>query len=109
MVVAYLEKTRDSFIEEKMNIQAKLTEYLVLQREHIEFVKLLEKESDCKFEVFTPRNINNSHKKKIEELKIRQKEIEININELQLNLKNIEEKLDEINLVICEARCRLNE
>ena len=107
MVIAYLEKIRERFIEEQVDVQAKLTEKLILQKENIQFIKLLEENTDSNFEAFTPRTVNSFHKRKIEELKIELKTIEIDINELELSLQNIENELEEINIVLKDTKEKL--
>ena len=107
MIFAYLEKIRDKYIEEKINIESKITEAIISRKENVEFIKLLEENNDDNFEVFTPRTVNNFHKKKIEELKNEQKEIEYKINQLQDSLHNIENELEEVNSVIKDAKERL--
>ena len=109
MIVAYLEKIKGEFIEEKTDIESKLSESIVMKKEHIEFIKLLEKNDDSNMEAFTPRSVINSfHKRKIEELKAEQREIELKISEIEMNLKNINDKIDEINLVIEDTKKRLD-
>jgi len=107
MVVAYLEKIKDGFIEEKVDIQSKLTDALIIKKENIEFIKLLEQNNDTNFEVFTPRTVNSFHKKKIEELKEEQKNIEEFINELKVKLENIDKEIEEVSLVISIAKEKL--
>ncbi|MBQ6844053.1 MAG: hypothetical protein IJO60_05385 [Agathobacter sp.] len=107
MVVAYLEKIKDGFIEEKVDIQSKLTDALIIKKENIEFIKLLEQNNDSNFEVFTPRTVNSFHKKKIEELKEEQKNIENFINELKVKLENIDKEIEEVSLVISIAKEKL--
>lgn len=107
MVVAYLEKIKDGFIEEKVDIQSKLTDALIIKKENIEFIKLLEQNNDTNFEVFTPRTVNSFHKKKIEELKEEQKNIEEFINELKEKLENIDKNIEEVSSVISVAKEKL--
>lgn len=107
MVVAYLEKIKDGFIEEKVDIQSKLTDALIIKKENIEFIKLLEQNNDTNFEVFTPRTVNSFHKKKIEELKEEQKNIEEFINELKEKLENIDKDIEEVSSVISVAKEKL--
>jgi hypothetical protein len=104
MVVTYLEKIRDGFLDEKVYIERKLTEALIVQKENIEFIKLLEQNNDSNFEAFTPRTVNSLHKKKIEELKIEQDSNSAYIEKLNIELQNVNEKLDEVNAVISVAK-----
>lgn len=107
MVIAYLEKIRDKFIEEQVDIQTRLTEKLILQKENIQFIKLLEENTDSNFEVFTPRTVNTFHKRKIEELKVEIRTNEIEINDLKLTLESIENELEELNIVIKDTKDKL--
>lgn len=107
MVIAYLEKIRNQFMKQKIDIQSKLTDSMIIQKENIEFIKLLEENTDSHFEGFTPRTINSFHKRKIEELKIEHASLEKEICELKQSLKNIENELLEINLVIKDTKEKL--
>lgn len=107
MVVTYLEKIRDKYLEERIDISAKLNETLVLQKENVEFIKLLEQNNDSNFEAFTPRTINSFNKTKIVELKEEQKVLENNISNLKLNLEMVEKEIEEVSLVIKEAKEKL--
>lgn len=109
MVIAYLEKKRNKLLEENIEIQSKLTDVLTLRKENIEFIKLLEENTDFNFEVFTPRAVNTFHKRKIEELKNEQNSIECEIEELQNKIKSIESELEEINLIIKDTKEKLGE
>lgn len=104
MVVTYLEKIRDKFLEEKIDMDAKLTESLIIHKENVTFIKLLEQNNDEHFEAFTPRTVNSFHKKKIEELKEEQIMIETQIDELKLGLENIEKEIEEVTNVIKAAK-----
>lgn len=104
MVVTYLEKIRDKFMQEKIDINTRLTEYIILHKENIEFIKLLEMNNDDNFEAFTPRTVNTFNKKKIEELKMEQKNIEVCIDELKLCLEDLEKEIEEVTNVIKIAR-----
>lgn len=104
MVVTYLEKIRDKFMEEKIDIQTRLTDTLMIHKENVEFIKLLEQNNDTNFEVFTPRTVNSFHKRKIEELKEEQKVIENLIQELESKLENIDSEIEEVSTIISIAR-----
>lgn len=104
MVVAYLEKIRDKFIEERIEINAKLTEFQITHKENVEFIKLLELNNDDNFEAFTPRTVNSFNKKKIGELKEEQKLLEVRIDDLKLDLENIEKEIVEVTAIIKVAK-----
>ena len=107
MVVAYLEKIKNKFIEQRIDIETKLADSLIKQRENIEFIKLLEQNSDLNFEGFTPRTVNTFEKRKMEELKIEQNNIENYIQKLKDDLEKIEKEIDEVSLVIKFAKEKL--
>ena len=107
MVVTYLEKIRDKYLEERIDISAKLNETLVLQKENVEFIKLLEQNNDSNFEAFSPRTINSFNKTKIVELKEEQKVLENNISNLKSDLEMVEKEIEEVSLVIKEAKEKL--
>ena len=107
MVVIYLKKIRDKYLEERIDISVKLNEALVLQKENVEFIKLLEQNNDSNFEAFTPRTINSFNKTKIVELKEEQKVLENNISNLKSDLEMVEKEIEEVSLVIKEAKEKL--
>lgn len=107
MVVTYLEKIRDKFIEEKIEINEKLNQSLITHKENTEFIKLLELNNDDNFEAFTPRTINSFNKRKIGELKDEQKVLENTIDEIKQRLQNIEKEIEEVNQVIKVAKEKL--
>lgn len=107
MVITYLEKIRDDFIEKKININSRLSETTILYKENVELIKLLEQNNDSNFEAFTPRTVNSFQKKKIMELKEEQNTIENEIKNLNIELENIKKEIEEVTEVIKEARRKL--
>lgn len=107
MVVTYLEKIRDKFIEEKIEINEKLNQSLITHKENTEFIKLLELNNDDNFEAFTPRTINSFNKRKIGELKDEQKVLENTIDQIKQRLQNVEKEIEEVNQVIKVAKEKL--
>lgn len=107
MVVTYLEKIRDKFIEEKIEINEKLNQSLITHKENTEFIKLLELNNDDNFEAFTPRTINSFNKRKIGELKDEQKVLENTIDEIKQRLQNVEKEIEEVNQIIKVAKEKL--
>ena len=104
MVVAYLNRIRDEFIEAKADIQTRLDKTLIKKKENAEFIKLLEKESNSSFEGFTPRTVNSFHKMKIEELKSEQERNEVIIQNSGEELEKINNKIKEVDAVILYAK-----
>jgi len=104
MVVSYLEKLREEYQEEHINISTKLSIANNELRETVEILKVLELNIDRNFEAFTPRQVDGFNKRKIEELKVEQTNIEEKISMLQTKLMILDDKLTELNKVIKVAK-----
>lgn len=104
MVVNYLEKIREKFQNELIDLNLLLNKALAEYRENIEIIKLLEINNDPNFESFTPRPVNSFNKTKIMELKEEQKVLETRISDLKNKVASIESELDEVNEVIKVAK-----
>ena len=104
MVVSYLEKIRDKFQNELVELNASLNQILNKQRENVEIIKLLESNDDPYFESFTPRPVNSFNKKKILELKEEQKVLEDRIIELKDKIEGVEKEIKEVSEVIRVAK-----
>ncbi len=107
MVVGYLEKIKNKFVEDKMEKDAELIKLSIQYKENAAFIQILEKENNESFEAFTPRTVNNHHKKKMEEMKAEQKLIEEQIENLNAELKSLEKELEEIERVIKVAKRKI--
>ena len=104
MVVNYLEKIREKYQNELVDLNLLLNKALSEQRETIEIIKLLEVNNDPNFESFTPRPVNSFNKTKIIELKEEQKVIENRISELKEKVEAVEKELSEVTEVIKVAK-----
>ena len=104
MVVNYLEKIREKFQNELIEVRLLLNKKLSEQRENIEIIKLLEMNDDPNFESFTPRPVNSFNKTKIIELKEEQKVIEQDLIELKEKVSAIEKEIEEVTEVIRVAK-----
>lgn len=104
MVVNYLEKIREKFQREEIEVKLLLNKKLSGHRENIEIIKLLEKNDDPNFESFTPRPVNSFNKSKIIELKEEQKVLEQDITHLKEKLNLIENEIEEVTEVIRVAK-----
>lgn len=104
MVVEYLEKIRDKYNEERIELSRYLNDILKLHKENYEFIKVLQVNEDTNFESFTPREVNSFNKKKILELKENQKYLENKMEEISSDLQKIDEELEEIRNVIKIAK-----
>ena len=104
MVVNYLEKIREKYQSEAIELNLLLNKALSEQKENIEIIKLLEVNDDPNFESFTPRPVNSFNKTKIAELKEEQKVLEQRIAELQDKIKSVNEEIAEVTEVIKVAK-----
>ena len=104
MVVNYLEKIREKFQNEEIELNLSLNKALSEQKENIEIIRLLEANDDPYFESFTPRPVNSFNKNKIIELKEEQKLLEEKIQNLKMQIENIEHEIEEVTEVIKVAK-----
>ena len=104
MVVNYLEKIREKFQNELIDLNVLLNKALSEQRENIEIIKLLEANDDPNFESFTPRPVNSFNKTKIVELKEELKGLEERIKELKEKVNDVEAEIKEVTEVIKVAK-----
>ena len=104
MVINYLEKIREKYQNELIELNLTLRKTLSVQRENIEIIKLLEMNDDPTFESFSPRPINSFNKKKIVELNEEQKIIEQKIFDLKEKIADVEKEIDEVTEVIRVAK-----
>lgn len=104
MVVNYLEKIREKYQRELIEINLLLNKALSEQRENTEIIKLLEVNDDPNFQSFTPRPVNSFNKTKIAELKEEQKVLEERIFDLKDQVSIIENEINEVTEVIRVAK-----
>lgn len=104
MVINYLEKIREKYQNELIELKQSLNKALSEQRENSEITKLLEVNDDPNFESFTPRPVNSFNKTKIIELKEEKKIIEQRISDLEKAVKSVEEEIVEVTEVIKVAK-----
>lgn len=104
MVIEYLEKIREYFQNQKVDIVAEIQSLKNRLKENTEIKKVLEENNDPYFEVFTPRTVNGFNKRKIDELNIENKKIENTISTLVIKLEDIDNEIDKVNLVIKTAK-----
>lgn len=104
MVVNYLEKIREKYQKELIELNSSLGKALCEMRENVEIIKLLESNNDPNFESFTPRPVNSFNRTKIIELKEEQKIIDSKILELKEKISTIEAEILEVTEVIRVAK-----
>lgn len=100
MIVEYLEKIKEDFVNQKDSLLSELNEYENRYKENIKMIQLLEEKMDTSYESFTPREVNSYNKDKIKELSEEQKKIDVIIQEKRKDISDIEAKIDEISSVI---------
>ena len=104
MVIAYLEKIRDKYYVERVNLSKELDDILKLQKENEEIIKVLKANEDPHFESFSPREVNTFNKRKIEELLENQNKLENEMENISDKLQKVDNELEEIRDVIKVAR-----
>ena len=104
MVCAYLEKLHGEYLEEKISIDKTIANLQVQLKENIEFIKLLEENTDASYESFSPRDINSKSKVQIKKLKEKQKDILEEIDRVKEKQSEIVQKIDELSSVIKVAK-----
>ena len=104
MVINYLEKIKEKYQNELIELNLSLRKTLSVQRENIEIIKLLEMNDDPNFESFTPRPVNSFNKKKIIELNVEQTMIEQQITDLKEKIADVEKEIEEVTEVIRVAK-----
>lgn len=104
MVIAYLTKLQEEYLQEKLESEKELNRLQLKSRETEKFILLLEETNDPNYESFTPREVNSRNKKKILELEKEQKEIQESIAREKTHFDSCQEKLAELEQVIKEAK-----
>lgn len=104
MVKNYLEKTRDTFLKNRIELIERENELQVHLKENIRFIQLLDEANDTSLAAFTPRELNGRNRKKIDELQSEQKEILLELEEIQARISEEDTRINEINSVIKVTR-----
>ena len=104
MVKGYLEKTKQDFYEEKLELSVELSAIQTKYKENLKMIQLLEESNDPNIESFTPREINNYNRNKIIELQYEQKLADKKLQDLRTKISEVDYKIDEINSVIKVAK-----
>ena len=104
MVVSYLEKLQKQYMQEQFQKEKLLDDLQVCLKENKEFIKTLELTNDPNYETFTPREVNQRNKQKIQELKEEQEKLEKEIEQQKISLEKCKDRLDELAVVFQEAK-----
>lgn len=108
MVIDYLKKTRDDFLEQRIQLIEQINLCENHLKENIQFVQMLEETNDPNYEAFTPRRVNTFNRKKIEELLKEREDYTNQINDLQKQLLELDCNIDELNSVIKVAKEKMD-
>lgn len=100
MVKEFLENLQVEYEAEYQGILQKRKEIEIQLKENIEFIRLLEKNTDECYQSFTPRDVNSKNKKKIDELKEEQKLIIQELEQIKEKEYSEQERIDQIKEVI---------
>lgn len=100
MVKTYLEKLQSDFLEEKVTLEKEINDLQIRLKENVEFVRLLEENSNTTYASFSPREVNPKNKVKIEELNTEKKEMEKQLEQLQERYAECVGKLQELSEVL---------
>lgn len=108
-MINFLEKLQNEYLEEKVAIEKELGNLEIHRRENIEFIRLLEENSDPTYESFTPREVNGTNKNRIMELTEAEKELTKQIEVQKQRYQNCLDKLDELSAFIKETKDQIGE
>ena len=100
MVKEYLENYLDELLTKKIDLER---EYSHLKNQILEneaFIKLLNEKNDLNYESFTPRVVHSSNKKKIEEMKQQESELQLQLDAKQKEVLQYASKIEELNRMI---------
>lgn len=100
MVVSYLERLQSEYLDQKISLEKQINLLEIHLKETLEFIHLLEENSDPNYESFTPREVNSKNKSKILELREDEKRIQNEISEKKIEHGKCVHRLDEISSVI---------
>lgn len=104
MVVDYLKRLHHEMYEQKLNLERELYRKEILIHDNNKFIQALESSLDENFESFSPRALDQESHLKIEALLNDQKIIELEINDLQEEISKVDVHLDELEVVLKDAR-----
>jgi two-component system sensor histidine kinase DegS len=104
MVIEYLEKSRDMYLQDQAQLREKEIDLQNRVKENVSLIQMLEETNDPNYASFTPRDVNQYNKKKIEELRLEQRGMDEELNKLKLEMSEVDCRIDEINSVIKVAK-----
>ena len=102
MVIEYLQQIKDSYFEQKHELEKQLNLLEIQLKENTGMIKMLEETNDSCYELFTPRNVNSKNKAKINELIEEQKSINESIENLKNSIKEYSSKIEQLDQIVEE-------
>ena len=102
MVIEYLQQIKDSYFEQKHELEKQLNLLEIQLKENTGMIKMLEETNDSCYELFTPRNVNSKNKAKINELMEEQKSINESIDNLKNSIKEYSSKIEQLDQIVEE-------
>ena len=102
MVIEYLQQIKDSYFEQKHELEKQLNLLEIQLKENTGMIKMLEETNDSCYELFTPRNVNSKNKAKINELMEEQKTINESIENLKNSIKEYSSKIEQLDQIVEE-------
>ena len=100
MVCAYLEKLKQEYLEEKLNIDKAIISLQKELEENTELIKRLEESDDGSYEVFSPRDFQSKSKAKLKALEEKKTDIIKRIEDAEIKQIGFEQKIEELKDVI---------
>lgn len=100
MVVEYLEKTKEQFIEKRDSLMDEISTLEIKSKENIRMIQMLEDTNDNNFESFSPREVSSYNKSKMIELAEEQKQIQQRLQDDRSEVLELNLKIDEVTSVI---------
>lgn len=104
MVISYLEKLKKEYYSKRQNTESKIEELQLSLKENEKFIKILREKNDFNFESFTPRNLNDKDKIKIQQLLEEQERIRSSIQEEERKCTEYADKINELDCVMDSAK-----
>ena len=102
MVIEYLQQIKDSYFEQKHELEKQLNLLEIQLKENTGMIKMLKETNDSCYELFTPRNVNSKNKAKINELMEEQKSINESIDNLKNSIKEYSSKIEQLDQIVEE-------
>lgn len=100
MVKAYLENLKEDFLQQKQLYELKISNLELKLKENEEFQKVIQKDEDLNYELFTPREINKENKLRLLDLEEQKNNILSLIEAEQDSCEKCCKKIEELDQLI---------